>query len=479
MSIIISIQKAREKGVSDKEILEEIIRQNPDKAENFQKALERGANHAQILEEIIKQNFSEKEKQTEQEKAQALIMEKLKQATPKEEEPEEQKEITLPPQKPASEKQWVRLIIFLILFISLVGIGTFWYWYLIIRQQPPIPPEIKDPANYIIQEECEQAGFYWYDEACYVQSLEKPEELSIDYSQVEQFFLNALDLDLPENSFQEIRVIVEKKEIDFLKVINVLEIDFSELFDFLVEPKFFVYSQEQGNRIGFLSFIEQEEKTRELIKEKEEDLLNIFTNFIQLVEIDKELIPGTFKDSIQIPGYEGLNFRYQMLTEDDFGIFYYIHNDQFIFATSYQMMKDLLESYIIEQEQAILSPKESWLEMRQAFQDVYTWDDMVSFIFEYGGKAQIEEIEESIKELEELESPEEKQEYILFMESIIVLMKENSFKEIVDIKETIEENFSFLEIKTVDENLIGEITLILEDDSWKLYEEKWGSKAEL
>ncbi len=61
MNVVDSIQKAREKGVSDEQILEEIRKQNPDKEVFFKKAEERGATETQIIEEIIKQNKTKEE----------------------------------------------------------------------------------------------------------------------------------------------------------------------------------------------------------------------------------------------------------------------------------------------------------------------------------------------------------------------------------------------------------------------------------
>ncbi len=56
MQVVESIKKAREKGVSDDLILQEIRKQNPEKESFFKKAQERGATPQVILNEIIKQN---------------------------------------------------------------------------------------------------------------------------------------------------------------------------------------------------------------------------------------------------------------------------------------------------------------------------------------------------------------------------------------------------------------------------------------
>lgn len=69
MQVVLSIQKAREKGVDDKKILEEIRKQNPEKDVFFKKAEERGANASQIIDEIIKQNKGKEEKETPPQKS--------------------------------------------------------------------------------------------------------------------------------------------------------------------------------------------------------------------------------------------------------------------------------------------------------------------------------------------------------------------------------------------------------------------------
>lgn len=56
MAITDSITQARQKGASDDQIVQEILKQNPAKAATFQKAQSMGANSTHILDEILKQN---------------------------------------------------------------------------------------------------------------------------------------------------------------------------------------------------------------------------------------------------------------------------------------------------------------------------------------------------------------------------------------------------------------------------------------
>jgi len=61
MDIVTSIEKARERGFTDDEILKKIEKENLEKKDSFTKAKERGRNSTEIIEEIIKQNSSKKE----------------------------------------------------------------------------------------------------------------------------------------------------------------------------------------------------------------------------------------------------------------------------------------------------------------------------------------------------------------------------------------------------------------------------------
>ncbi len=56
MSIINSIETARQAKIKDDAILNQIMTQNPNKVPVFEKALSRGATPTDIINEIIKQN---------------------------------------------------------------------------------------------------------------------------------------------------------------------------------------------------------------------------------------------------------------------------------------------------------------------------------------------------------------------------------------------------------------------------------------
>ncbi len=184
MSIIKSINKAREKGISDEKILQEIIGQNPEKGKVFQEALKRGAKASQVLDETIKQNLQKKisefKKTTSKIEGELEIDNKIKEKLEEEKNFSEEEKIEpekiiekhfIPKKESASEQQWVRLILFLILFIALIGFGTFWFWFLIINRQQP-----SSSVDSYTQIQCEENGFYWYDNNCHEKQINQIEE---------------------------------------------------------------------------------------------------------------------------------------------------------------------------------------------------------------------------------------------------------------------------------------------------------------
>ncbi len=416
MSIIDSINKAKQKGVSDDIILEEVIKQNPDKKAALEEALKRGASHSHILEEIIKQNSEKKSIEQEEKKkeVQELIMQKLGGNQKKEEFEEKREEAdSLPPKKTQADKQWKRLTVFLLLILSVAAFATFWFWFLMIRPQAPIPPH-EDPSYYTTQEECEKVGYYWDRDACYKEerkaidyitkyeceesgyywyySICHEEDLKLTLEESINLISDTLSQEFSKGEFHEILFRIERDEISFEKIIQGLEIKFSELFDQLKDPIFFVYSQEQGNRIGFYG--ETKEDLTNLIKEREEDLLEIFANLFlaiqdkeeviqeneemeeqdileeetteqeieeetteQTVEEEEEIIVLEFKDALN---YDGPNFRYLILEEEnDLGIFYYVSKNDFVFSTSRESMEKLIKDIImVKKEQTIISTTE-------------------------------------------------------------------------------------------------------------------------
>jgi len=215
MSIVESIRIARKRGSTDSQILQEIIKQNPEKGKVFDEDIKKGVSPTEILEKIIRQKkeaekrkeatlaealagkeerqrieearkriealkkgakekareeiahpeVKEEEKRVEEKKAFKKVVplgQKRKEAWIREEERrrellervrgrKREVKIKKPPPPPPEiirviakkptlrEKLWVRILVFSLVLILLAGISTFWYWYLVIKRQPPLP----------------------------------------------------------------------------------------------------------------------------------------------------------------------------------------------------------------------------------------------------------------------------------------------------------------------------------------------------
>ncbi len=401
MSIIESIQKAREKGVADSQILEEIIKQNPEKGKIFSDNLKKGIKPTQIIDEIMKkQERKEEEKRIQEAKKRIEELKKLTQQKkeaeipvnitpePKPEQEIEKEPISFPtpkpveiirpvPQKPSlREKLWIRVSIFSLVLILLAGVGTFWYWYFKIKNQPPPPSgcsENKDcPTGYYCgsnnvcveisikkcdsNNDCPEKYICGPEKAC----VEAPTDIVIPDSlflvestrtlsiskpdELRPLLLQTIKEDQNVNEFK--RVVIkntsEKKVLNLREFINALQIRVpTDIYQKLKEDEFtlFIYSQVQGNRIGFAVKIREKQGLEDLLKTQELTMKDDFKTFSTLMVEDKPPLSKVFKDAKQqYRTYEGPNFRFQTLTKDDVGINYLVSDQYFVFTSSWDSM---------------------------------------------------------------------------------------------------------------------------------------------
>ncbi len=118
-----------------------------------------------------------------------------------------------------------------------------------------------------------------------------------------------------------------------------------------------------------------------------------------------------------------------------------------------------------------LSPKESYTEMKGAFDKIVKYEDLKDFYYKYGSQEKITEFYNS--NLQTLSLPES------FGEQIVSLMKSAipSLEEITNISESIENDQATLNIGSIISDLKGTVILVREDDVWKLDSEGWVKKA--
>jgi len=98
----------------------------------------------------------------------------------------------------------------------------------------------------------------------------------------------------------------------------------------------YIYSQPQGNRLGFATKIIGDKKSLEgLLKLEEPNLEYQFNSFFEMQGKSGPALVSYFKD--------GPEFRYQTLNTNDLGICYYISDDYFVFTSSWQSIEEVLK----------------------------------------------------------------------------------------------------------------------------------------
>jgi hypothetical protein len=487
MSIIESIKEARRRGIKDSIILQEIIKQNPEKKSSFSDVAKKGANPTQVLNEIIRRGASApqtpaKEEQTrpalspaqkampseerrriEEAKRRIEALKKEVQAKNKQRglvreqnqedqgvEPdvdtiktqeervekekelmEEKKEIRfekfakaapqvaplqekkaklyerfvppkkeavkmdsvrpippvppsiprtddakisrpLPPKPSFKEKLWIRITVFSLILAVLAGVSTFWYWYIVIRNRPPVGPGCTSnqdcPAGYVcnankvcmegtIAQKCVNDSECPQNHICNQEGdcIEAPKEptvpaslLTVDETRVLSIASPGELQNLLAQATQEwldsgrIRRIVVKNTTEN-KILGLKEFFEAmlirapqELFQ-KVENDFtlFIYSQTEGNRLGFVAVIKNPEGLEALLKTQESTMEGDFQTLFTLMGKSGPAITAYFRNASNIKGYVGPNFRFQSLAKNDLGICYLSSGSYFVFASSW------------------------------------------------------------------------------------------------------------------------------------------------
>ncbi len=342
MSFIETINKAREQGLTDEQILDAIKKQNPSKEAVFNDALEKGSTATQVLNEIINQN----------KKIQEEIKEGIKNGKKVEEKKEE---ITLSPEdlpksipsKPSQEaKLWMRIFITLGL-VSITALSfTVLYRALFVPTLEPIRPQINTVKVF-----APSAGhplIKLYPEKDDVQRM--PVEIDGEYR------MHLRRIMREEKSGEIIRIIFEDLSSgvgDRARVSNledffrIFSIDYPEIFFDTISKDFnlFIYTKEAINKIGFVvKFPEEQRQHVEMIilrpweETIEKDFQEFFTFWgVEIQETKDDLLNMSYKEDLPQP----VVIRYREGSRG-FGIYYAIRNDYLIFATSEDMIKELL-----------------------------------------------------------------------------------------------------------------------------------------
>ncbi len=344
MKIIESINKARERGLTDKEILEEIEKQNPDKKPFFDKARERGFSSTEILDEIIKQNTEELTPEGDLEK---ISHKESGDAFPYTV-PEENNTTKEIPRKPSEKsKLWSRIFITIILSSLAAFSFTTVYRSFLITEVEPVYPEIIQRQIHIPQASRPLVKLY-------------PERDTIEriaISSNEEYFMYLEKLLEYETEKELVRIIVEDhREGEPLRIIN-----FEDFFQaFSINPPqlffqrisndfdFYIYIQEEKNSLIFVSnFSNQyrEEVEWNIMRpwegRIEQDFQRLFSFLGESIETTNSELETT---SIRISPTRQINVRYRE-TEEDRGLYYAIADERLFFSTSLEAVELIIQRY--------------------------------------------------------------------------------------------------------------------------------------
>ena len=137
----------------------------------------------------------------------------------------------------------------------------------------------------------------------------------------------------------------ENKILDLKEFFEVLSIKVSEELYQKVDNNFtlFIYSQSEGNRLGFAVKINDRKTVESLLKSQEGTMEQDFDSFFKLMGKEGPASFSYFRSASNVAGYKGISFRYQTLTNYDLAICYLITDQHLIFTSSWKSMVDIID----------------------------------------------------------------------------------------------------------------------------------------
>lgn len=355
----IAALKTEEEERKERERIERIRRE----AEERRKAEEEARRREEALRKVEEEKRKEMEEKLEKEEEKKIVEEIRKRAEELEKPVELPPKVRRveggwpPPEKPALprkpsffEKVFIRVAVIIILLLVLTFLFTFWYWYFQAREAPPAVPE-KPPVEEVIPEEAKpepkrvEGG--WRPEIVILPALisvEKTKTLEISEAiQIPDLISKVLGEELKEEAFIRILIknIPENRWLTLKEFLGGFQVKTPENFYQKLGENytFFIYSQKQGKRIGFIAKIEEKEGLVELLKPWEGSMEGDFENLFLLMGKEKPALVPYFRKA----SYKEIPFRYQTFSGQDLGICYSVFNDYFIFTGSWESMKKIID----------------------------------------------------------------------------------------------------------------------------------------
>ncbi len=331
MNFTESIKKARERGMSDDQILEAIKKQNPHKEDFFSKEKDRGLTSTDILNNIVNEEA------------------KIPEKPPLVQEPPISPEIKerVPPKPSEETKLWMRIFITLVLISITATSVTMFYRAFFVPKLKPIDPEIIVHEVQIPRATPPSIRLYPEKDSIYRFAITTNEEYIL--------YLKKIVRDNKDGEL--IRIIIDDQK-DGVKNIRSSNLeDFFTIFQIKspenlfskIEKDFnlFVYTKEVTGKIAFA--VKFDKAVRDdvewtLMRPWEETMVDDFRFFFaewdQQISSVGEFSTTTHKGDMPV----SFSIRYKEGSGDT-GIYYAIAEDRLLFATSLESIKNIIERY--------------------------------------------------------------------------------------------------------------------------------------
>ena len=342
-------QENEESGKEKQEMTQREIEEQKEKELKIQKIEE-----AQEMERVKEMRRKELEEAEEKKKADAQRIEgevkRMDLKKPVEEGAGDAPKVVFRPlpKKPSMfEKVWVRAAAIILLIALMSFVIGFWYWYTVIKGKGTVvePTEQEQQEQQEEeQEEQEQEQEKEIQEPLSLISVERTKTFEVDGLQnIPKDFSDSLEGWIIEDGFT--RVLIkspsENKFADLEGFLESFEIYASEHFYEKLSQDYtlFIYLQDQGERIGFVSAIDESDDFGDLLKTWEPYMEDDFEDLFTLMGNRNTAISSSFKTM----HYKGDSIRYLTYSKYDLGICYAVSSDYFVWATSAESIKRVID----------------------------------------------------------------------------------------------------------------------------------------
>ena len=236
------------------------------------------------------------------------------------------------------QKIWIRIILSLLALSILALAATFSYWYFIVREKPPTEePKITTPVNPVPEQKeliIPPPLFYLENS----QTLKTPQTSEVPFLLFQALqgkttpgSLTRILLEDTEN----VKILGLKESFDSFGIIPP-ENFYSKLSD---NATLFIYSQEEGNRLGLAVKTNDRAGLTSIMTSWEETMEENLKGLFELLGKDAPALYSYFRDA----QYQETNFRFQTFSRQDVGIVYAIFDDYFVLTTSWKSMEKVLD----------------------------------------------------------------------------------------------------------------------------------------